>query len=407
MEPLSIFRCTIPYLRFNFIPMTLLTSLLFLSLTQTNVEVPFKIGEHALIVDATVNGKPVSLMFDTGFAGAVDIVNSINVGEPSGKMTLRDFVGQLEVPTVKIKTLKLGQKKIDPDGMLAVMSPPEDYSFIYGLHCDGIMGLEVIKNNITEINFEHQKFIFYPPTFDISARKPDNTKTFLTKMLPVGANSIEMSVKAPNGQSLHMALDTGNSFYATSHRDSLERVGLWQVGKDPKFTNMSGVASGPVVSWDKQMKGMTVFGVPVASSIWDIIDLPSSTADFDGTVGFDFLRNFNIIIDYSRRRVWLENWTGNTENSPPGELGISAIYDNLNKKVRIYNVSPNSPGDVAGVKRGDELLSVDATDLVGVISVKKLRKMLAGPVGSKVKIAISHEGNLKRFELERKPLVNE
>jgi hypothetical protein len=291
--------------------------------------------------------------------------------------------------------------------MEAILTPPEDYSFIYGMHCDGIMGLEVIKNNITEINFEHQKFIFYPPTFDISTRTPDNKKTFLTKMLPLGANSAVMTVKAPNGQPLHMALDTGNAFYATSHRDSLERVGLWEAGKDPKYTTMAGVASGPVVSWDKKMSNMTIFGVPVPSSTWDIIDLPSSSADLDGTVGFGFLKNFNIIIDYGRRRIWLENWTGKVENDPPGELGVSAIYDNLSRKVRVYAVSPGSPGDDAGIKKGDELLSIDSVDLGGVISLKKLRKMLAGPVGSKVNLAISHNGNLKRYDLTRKPLVNE
>ncbi len=387
--------------------MPLLTPILLLTALQTPVEVPFRMGEEALVVDAVVNGRPVSMMFDTGFAGAVNLSNTIHVGEPTGHMILRDFVGEMEVPTVKIKTLKLGAKSIDPSGMDAVMSRPEDYSFVFGMHCDGIMGLEVVKNNITEINFEKHEFIFYPDSFDITTRTPDNKKTFLTKMLPVGTNSIEMSVGTANGKSLTMALDTGNSFFATTYRDSLERTGLWEVGKDPQFTSMSGVASGPVVSWDKKMTDMKIFGVPVPASTWDIIDLPSSEAGFDGTVGFGFLKNFNIIIDYGRRRIWLENWTGKIDDAPPGQLGISAIYDNQERKVVIVNVSPNSPAETAGVKRGDELLTIDSTELSGVISFKKLRKLLAGPVGTKVKIAVSHDGGLKRFELERKPLVND
>ena len=387
--------------------MPIFTSLIFLAALQGNVEVPFRIGEDALIVDAVVNGRPISVMFDTGFGGAVDVSNTINIGEPSGKITLRDFVGEMEADTVKIKSLKLGNKKIDPTGMEAVLSRPEDYSFAYGMHCDGLMGLQVIKNNITEINFEHQKFIFYPSTLDITTRTPDNKKTFLAKMLPVGTNAVELSVETPSGKNLHMALDTGNAFYATSHRDSLERVGLWEAGKDPKYTTMAGVASGPVVSWDKKMVGMKIFGVPVPTSIWDIIDLPSSAANFDGTIGFGFLRNFNIIIDYGRRRVWLENWTGKVENDPPGQLGISASYDNQSKKVIIFAVGPGSPAEEAGIKRGDELLSIDSLDLAGVISVKKLRKILSGPTGSKVKIATSHAGSLKRYTLERKALVND
>lgn len=387
--------------------MPLFAPLFLLALAQGPVEVPFRIGEEALIVDAVVNGKPVSAMFDTGFGGALDISNTINVGEPTGRVTLRDFVGEMEADTVKIKTLTLGTKKIDSSGMEVVLSRPEDYSYVYGAHCDGIMGLDVIKNNITEINFEHQKFIFHPASYDVTTMTPDNKKTFLVKMLPLGTNSVILSVGAPNGQFLHMALDTGNSFYATSHRDSLERIGLWESGKDPKYTSMAGVASGQVVTWNKKMTNMTIFGVPVPNSIWDIIDLPSSTAGFDGTVGFGFLRNFNITIDYGRRRVWLENWTGKVDNDPPGLLGIAAAYDNQSRKVMIYNVSPGSPAEDAGLKTGDELLSIGQIDLAGIISPKKLRKMLAGPIGSKVGIAISRQGNLKRFELERKPLVNE
>jgi hypothetical protein len=387
--------------------MEFLTALLFLATAQAPVEVPFRIGETSLIVDAVVNGKPVSVMFDTGFGGCVDLSNTINVGEPTGKITLRDFVGEMEADTVKVKSLKLGSQTIDSNGMEAVLSRPEDYSFVFGTHCDGIMGLEVIKNNITEINFEHQKFIFYPPSTDISKRTPDNKKTFLTKMLPIGTNSIELSVGTPTGKFLHMALDTGNSFYATTHRDSLERVGLWETGKDPKYTTMAGVASGPVVSWDKKMTGMNIFGVPVPESTWDVIDLPSSSAGMDGTVGFGFLKNFNIVIDYGRRRVWLENWTGKVDNDPPGQLGISAAYDNEERKVKVFAVAPGSPAEEAGLKEGDEILSVDTYDLAGVISSKKLKKLLSGAKGTKVKLAISRTGSLKRFEIERKALVNE
>ena len=245
----------------------------------------------------------------------------------------------------------------------------QDYSFSFGMHCDGIMGLEVVKNNITEINFEKQKFIFYPNTFDITTRRPDNKKTFLVKMLPVEANSIQLAVNTGDGHSLTMALDTGNSFYATTHRDSLERVGLSRrVARIRALPAFSGVASGTVVSWDKKMTNMKIFGVPVPLSTWDVIDLPSSDARRQTEPsGSEFLKNFNIIIDYNRRRVWFENWTrAKLIMTRRGELGMAAIYDNVNKKVVIANVSPEARLVLRGIKQGDELLSIDLlTDLSG------------------------------------------
>ncbi len=41
------------------------------------------------------------------------------------------------------------------------------------------MGFAVIKNYITEINFQKKKFIFHPKTLNITKRKPDNKRTFL------------------------------------------------------------------------------------------------------------------------------------------------------------------------------------------------------------------------------------
>src|SRR5690349_17509849 len=105
--------------------MPLLSALLTLALgpqvAPTN-SVPFRIAEDAIIVDAAVNGRPVSLMFDTGFSASVQVSDQVNIGKPTGTMGLRDFVGTFEAPTVKIKTLKLGAQSIDtkeiPDAII-------------------------------------------------------------------------------------------------------------------------------------------------------------------------------------------------------------------------------------------------------------------------------------------------
>jgi hypothetical protein len=249
-------------------------------------------------------------------------------------------------------------------------------------------------------------FIFHPSTVDISKRKPDNKRTFLAKLLPIGANSMELEVQHPNGKTMTLALDTGNSFYATTHKDVLERVGVWESGREPKFTRLSGVASGPVTSFNYRFPKVNIFGVPVDNSVWDIIDLPSSSAEGDGTVGFQFLKNFNIIIDYDRRYVWLENFTGKVKDEEEGDTGISATYIDRAKGVVVVRIAPDSPAAVAGVKEGDLLLSIDGLDLQRE-SYMKVRELLQGTPGTKVKLAIKRGPSLKRFEIERKSLVNE
>lgn len=370
------------------------------------VEVPFRMGENAIIVDATVNGKPLSFMFDTGFSGAFVVDEAINLGKATGKMNLRDFVGQFEADTVKLTSLKLGSKTIDPTSKEAVMQPA-DFSFSYNTHCDGIMGLEVVRDEVTEINFEKNKFIFHPRSLDISKRIPDNKKTFLLKMLPIGHGAVVLEVASQSGKKMLLSLDTGNSFYATTHRDVLERCGLWPVDKKPAFMKSSFVASGAVDSWNKKMDNMTIFGVPVSTSYWSIIDLPSSSAESDGTVGYGFLKNFNIIVDYERRRVWMENFTGSATNEPEGQTGVSAAFDSRSKKVIIVKVSPDSPAQKAGIVEGDQVLSVNGKELMGRLGYREIEAMIDGPAGSKVVLSVSRRGELTRYELERKALVND
>jgi carboxyl-terminal processing protease len=124
-------------------------------------------------------------------------------------------------------------------------------------------------------------------------------------------------------------------------------------------------------------------------------------------VGHGFLKNFNIVIDYERRRVWLENFTGQVGNEPPGETGLKAVYDNRSKKIIVAHVAPDSPAKKAGVQVGDQLLSVDGKELIGSIGYDELGAMVDGKVGTKVTVSLSRRGELVRLELERKPLVND
>ncbi len=387
--------------------MPLLAALIALSTpAQTGtIEVPFRKTEEAMIVDATVNGQKVSLMFDTGYGGTAVIDTAIDLGKSTGTATLHDFVGTLQVGTVKPKSLQIGALTVPIDSDTLIVQQHADYSAEYGQHCDGILGFSAMKGKVFTIDFEHSKFVFHPDSHDISKLTPDNKTTFLQKLLPIGKSSLEMFVTTPTDQKLTLALDTGNAFYATTHRDVLERVGLWERDRPHKFPKQSGVASGAVESWQYQMPPLTIFGVPTPPSVWDIIDLPSSSAEGDGTVGFGFLNNFNITIDYARRRVWLQNWKNPIANIEKGDVGISAGYNPRTKRTEVYLVAPDSPAAAAGIKEGDSVLMVDGEDLVQVGS-RRFRTLMAGPVGSTVRLAISHDNGLKRLELKRASLVN-
>jgi hypothetical protein len=275
----------------------------------------------------------------------------------------------------------------------------------YNTHAVGIMGLEVMRDFVLEINMERQRFILHPRTYDVSGKVPDNKKTFLVKMKPKGAKSVELTVETKNGGKMTLALDTGNGFYSTTHKDVLENLGLWEKGKKPNFMKTSYVASGPVDSWDIHMEDVKIFGVPVQSSVWNIIDLPSSSVDHDGTVGFGFLKNFNVTIDMFRRRVWMENWTGKVGNELTADVGLQAWFFPEAGRFIVTRVVPGSPAERAGIRIRDGLLSVDGNELLN-IGPRGLGRLLEGELDSMVKVVTSRDGTLQRHELKRQYLIN-
>jgi S1-C subfamily serine protease len=165
------------------------------------------------------------------------------------------------------------------------------------------------------------------------------------------------------------------------------------------------VASGPVASWYYEMEGATIYGVPVERATWSIIDLPSSSADKDGTVGFGFLKNFNIIIDTDRRRVWLENFTGRVSDDDLGEPGFIAIWDPGRESMRVVLVTPGSPAAQAGVRVGDVLLGLDGKEMRRM-EYRQVMSMLEGQVGTEVSASFSRNGELIRLSIPRQALVN-
>lgn len=374
--------------------------------TAPVASIPFTVGDNAIIVDALVNGKKVSCMFDTGFSGSFVLSDSFNIGKPTGVMSLRDFVGEFQAKTVAIKTLQIGSANIKTPNLEVVQQPMSHLSASYNTHTDGIMGIEVFKDFATEINFE-KKLIFLHPkgSNPIAKKKGDGKKSFVIPMLPVGHNSVELPVTTPSGEQMILALDTGNAFYATTHKDVLERVGVWKAGEKPNFMGTAFVASGPVATFYMYMKDMSIWGVPVAGSVWSIIDLPSSDANHDGTIGFGFLKNFNIIIDKQARKVYLENWTGKVADAPEASIGMAAAFDDRSKRYLIYSVTPGGPAAKAGIQRGDALLSIDGHELLDA-GARKLEEWINGPLGSIAKVAISKQGSLVRHELKREYLIN-
>lgn len=165
---------------------------LFQNTLTKPVEIPFSIGDDAIIVDAEINKKKLSFMFDTGFSGYITVSQLVDLGPATGTMTLR---GQFQAKTVDVKSAVMNNFSIPLKDASAVQEPSGYKSESYGMHVDGIMGLSNVKNYVIEINCQNKKFVLHPDSLDITKRTPDNVNTFMARMLPMGSTALNSRSK--------------------------------------------------------------------------------------------------------------------------------------------------------------------------------------------------------------------
>jgi carboxyl-terminal processing protease len=115
------------------------------------------------------------------------------------------------------------------------------------------------------------------------------------------------------------------------------------------------------------------------------------------------LKNFNVVIDYERRYVWLDNFTGTVVDPPKAEPGILVFQDKGAYVVgAIYK---GSPAEAAGLKVGDRLLAVDGKSL-STVRPEDVGALIKGAPESVCKLVISRGGIIQRPEIPRKVMVN-
>ena len=84
-----------------------------------------------------------------------------------------------------------------------------------------------------------------------------------------------------------------------------------------------------------------------------------------------------------------------------GEFGgIGVTMGFKDNKVTIISVLPDTPGEKAGLKAGDEILAVDGTP-VSEMQSEEVAMHIRGEVGTHVTLTISRDGSESDYDIER------
>ncbi|MCK4465963.1 MAG: PDZ domain-containing protein [Bacteroidales bacterium] len=370
----------------------------FVNPRAKTVSFPFKFINNLIIIPVIINDSDtLHFILDTGLS--TTIMTELSMGDTLSLMYSRQ---------VKLKGLGEGEpvdaihsygnifyisgiKGINQD-LLILLQNVFNLSSIFGTRVHGLMGYNIFRNFIVEIDYHHKIISFHNPEYYKPRRKRKRTITLPltihnTKPYLVGTIILADNTEVP----VKLLLDTGASH--ALWLDTKSHPGL----KFPEKVADSYLGrglSGDIYGKLGKIHGFSLGGFFFSSPI---VAFPDSASvgnssgldDRNGSLGSEILRRFHVIIDYPNKQI---TFTPNNNFKNPFKLNRSGI--DLEAPIPelpyyiISNIRKESPADRAGLKKGDELQYINNKN-IRLLTINDIYNIFQDKAGKKIKLTIS------------------
>jgi hypothetical protein len=324
-------------------------------------QIPFHLHNNHIFVDVQVNeSKPLKFIFDTGAAATVISETEANRLEiiHDGFSTVRSSHGPKFVYYSDYNDLTLGEVALNRIKMVHLPLKHLNKALETSVH--GIIGQDVLKKYVVEINYDQALIILHDPeTFTPPSGYHQQSFDLIS-----GRPYIDGSFQLSNGELLagKFQLDNGSGSFVTLYSPFVEQHHLTRkIGRTHQIFTMS--FSGAI---DRNYAGRLKefeFG-------WfSLSDIPirlnqshyykKAFKDGIGHIGNALLKRFNIIFDYHHHQSY---WQPNQSYANEFKLAYSGLVvkaDQQQEKVVIRHVFEDSPAAQAGFTPDDEIVQIN------------------------------------------------
>ncbi|TGE06498.1 hypothetical protein EU556_16830 [Hymenobacter fodinae] len=334
---------------------------------EKKVRIPVFMQRNLVIIPLRLNGQgPFNFLLDTG-------INTSLITDASLRQQLRlrpkqrflvSGAGEeepLEAFLVDSVQVELKNIACPALSLLLLSNDVLNLSGYVGMPIHGLLGADIFRSFVVEINPVEQEVVFHQPE-DYRAPRGrrwaqipldmEGNKTYVT--LPVTLND---SLTLP----LKLVLDTG-----AGHALSLETTSDKQLKLPAQHlrTQLGRGLNGYINGYLGRVTELRLgrYRVPsLLTSFPDAADVAQRADVFrNGNLGFELLKRFMIVIDYTHNRLLLRP---NSTFRQPFEHDMSgfdlvAAGPELRRYV-IGKIQPESPAALAGLQTNDELVSIN------------------------------------------------
>ena len=375
---------------------------------QNVAEIPIAMVSNLVILPVTVN-KFLSLNFvlDTGVETTiltepdyaplmgVNLVRQITISGAGEQDSIKAFLGQgltLELPNGIVGN------NID------ILVLDENYlrlSEQMGIKVHGIIGYEIFKRFVVEIDYDKPVLRLYRPDSYNPPRRSQKLpitfngsfKPYLNAVLTNEGVRDTVSLMIDSGASHALLLDADQTRIPRPSRTIETQLG----------TGLGGIITGDLGRVSNVEIGEYDFrDVIVSIPDQDDYNLAIKRGARHGTIGGEILYRLNPVFDYQNQMVYFSKAKAFKSYFDYDMSGMYLISQgSFLDSLFVSNVRPESPADLAGIQRGDQILSINSLNYPPT-TLNAFTSMLRKRPGKKITIRVIREGRRERFTFKLK-----
>ncbi|WP_108424200.1 aspartyl protease family protein [Flagellimonas amoyensis] len=418
------------FVLFAMAPLLVLAQGYFLPKGQKFEKIRFELINNLIIIPVEINGAELTFILDSGVSKPIlfnlsesDSIPINNVSE----VTIRGLgTGEpMKALSSKSNIFRLGDVRNFSQDLYIVLDREINFSTSLGIPVHGIMGYDLFKDFIMEVNYGSQTIKLHNPQM-FKHKKKKNTQS-LPIVIEKNKAYVQGTVLMKDTANIPVKLlvDTGSS-------DALWLFQEPEKGLDIPEKNyedhLGRGLSGDIFGKRSKIDGVKIGGfelkeAKVAFPYWESFAALENLGDRNGSVGGEILKRFNIVFDYTRGLVTLKK-NGNFKEpfhynlsgvqlqhnglryiaesiAGPGGIvkdddstfgNVQILLENKTRlslvpEIVVSGIRAGSPAAEAGLREGDVILAVNGKS-VHRYKLQDILKMMNEKEGKRIKVHI-------------------
>lgn len=343
---------------------------------QSSLAIPFELSSSLILLQAKVNDSALLwFIFDTGAESTVidtGLAKTLRL-KPAGKIVTTGGAGTAQA--LRFKSVSLSLPNVEIDDLTIYALPINSFSSPLGKRISGVIGYDIIKEFVVEIDYVSRKINLYQPaSYQYSGAGEVFPLTFEENMPFVQARIAFEGRAVIDGK---FEIDSGSTGAILFNTPFVKKHQLLKSISQTSETRIGGVG-GTAQAFLGRIRSITLGGFMLENAIARFSQSTRgdyASAKYDGLIGGEILRRFKTIFDYSRKRMILEP---NAQFSEPFEIDMSGMEllaeGNDFSIVLVDDVKAKSPAAEAGVRGGDIITAIDNHPLKE-LTLEQVRQM--------------------------------